>query len=253
MMTLAADWIVPDWPAPATVRSLVTTRGDSAAPFGEFNLALHVADDSRRVQANRDELQRLLAVNQLQWLQQVHGTSVVSLPCSMAVTPEADALYSSIPGSALAVLTADCLPVLLCDRQGSEIAVAHAGWRGLAAGILNNTLASFQQPAGQLMAWLGPAISQAHFEVGGEVRQAFLASPVFMNLPGTADAFIPSDRLGHYYCDLYELARLSLRGAGVRDIYGGDYCTYGDPQRFYSFRREPVCGRMATLIMLQKR
>lgn len=102
------------------------------------------------------------------------------------------------------------------------------------------------------MAWLGPAISQAHFEVGGEVRQAFLSSPVFMDLPGTADAFIASGSPGHYYCDLYQLARLSLRGAGVRAIYGGEYCTYGDPQRFYSFRREPVCGRMATLIMLQK-
>ena len=251
-MTRAADWIVPDWPAPATVRAVVTTRGDSAAPFGDFNLALHVADGSRRVQANRDELQRLLAVNQLQWLQQVHGASVISLPCSTAVTPEADALYSNIPGSALAVLTADCLPVLLCDRQGREIAVAHAGWRGLAAGVLGNTVASFQQSAGQLLAWLGPAISQAHFEVGTEVKQAFLASPVFMDLPGIADAFKPSARPGHYYCDLYQLARIALLGAGVYDIYGGGYCTYGDPQRFYSFRREPVCGRMATLIMLQK-
>lgn len=252
-MTIAADWIVPDWPAPASVRSVVTTRGDSVAPFGNFNLALHVTDDSRRVQANRDELRRLLDLDQLQWLQQVHGTAVLSLPCTAAVTPEADALYSRIPGSALAVLTADCLPVLLCDRQGREIAVAHAGWRGLAGGILGNTVASFQQPAGQLLAWLGPAISQAHFEVGGEVRQAFLASPVFRDLQGTADAFLPSDRPGHYYCDLYQLARLSLRGAGVGDIYGGDYCTYGDPQRFYSFRRDPVCGRMATLITLQKR
>ena len=150
-MTRAADWIAPDWPAPATVRAVVTTRGNSAAPFGDFNLALHVADDRQRVEANRDELLRLLAVNQLQWLQQVHGTSVVSLPCSTAVTPKADALYSNIPGSALAVLTADCLPVLLCDRQGREIAVAHAGWRGLAAGVLSNTVASFQQSAGQLL------------------------------------------------------------------------------------------------------
>ena len=249
--SIDGDWVVPDWPAPEGVSARVTTRCGVDTGYGDFNLALHVDDDSERVQANREHLQQSLAVDGIQWLQQVHGVGVVSVSRLRPVAPAADALYSSTRGLALAVLTADCLPVLFCDREGSEIAVAHAGWRGLAGGILSHTLARFQQPPESVLVWLGPAISQPHFEVGPELRQAFLGSPGFGSLRGIAGAFLPSARAGHYTCDLYALARLTLRAAGVRHIYGGDYCTYGDSRRFYSYRREPVCGRMATLIALR--
>jgi hypothetical protein len=250
-MNIDGGWIVPDWPAPAGVSALVTTRRGAGTPYGDFNLALHVGDDSERVEANRAQLKQRLAVDGIQWLQQVHGVGVVNVSRSRPEAPEADALYSSTRGLALAVMTADCLPVLFCDREGSEIAVAHAGWRGLAGGILSYTLAQFQQPPESVFVWLGPAISQVYFEVGPELRQVFLRSPAFNGLRGTVGAFLPATRAGYYYCDLYALARLSLRAAGVCHIYGGDYCTYGDSRRFYSYRREPVCGRMATTIALQ--
>jgi hypothetical protein len=250
-MSIDGDWIVPDWPAPASVLARVTTRSGVGSVYGGYNLALHVGDDSGQVQANREHLRQRLAVDGIQWLQQVHGVGVVSVSRSQPLAPEADALYSRSRGLALAVLTADCLPVLFCDREGGEVAVAHAGWRGLAGGILSHTLKQFQQSPDSILAWLGPAISQAHYEVGAELRAAFLRSPAFRGLRGTAGAFLPATRAGHYYCDLYGLARLSLQAAGVRHIYGGDYCSYNDQRHFYSYRREPVCGRMATTIALR--
>jgi hypothetical protein len=199
--------------------------------------------------ANRALLQRKLQVDGVQWLQQEHTSRAIVVDAVSSTAPCADALYTRVPGIALAVLTADCLPVLLSSSDGSEIAVAHAGWRGLANGILPNTLACFTQPAASILAWMGPAIGPRHFEVGAEVRQAFLDSSAFISESQTLAAFMPSTRPGHYYCDLYALARLCLESAGVRHIYGGGYCTFAEPQRFYSYRRQPTCGRMATIIV----
>ncbi len=252
MNSTAWGWITPDWPAPPGVVALVTTKGIGEGDYGGFNLALTVDDDPVRVQANRRELKQRLGVDAIQWLRQVHGSTVLPVSGLQQPEPAADGLYTRTPGLALAVLTADCLPVLFCNEEGSEVAVAHAGWRGLAAGILNRTLERFGQAPAALIAWLGPAIGQTQFEVGEEVRAAFLESPAFRNVPGVAGAFRDSGRAGHYHCDLYRLARLNLQAAGLRRIHGGDYCTLSDSERFYSYRRRPVCGRMASLIALQK-
>jgi YfiH family protein len=227
---------------------MVTTNGADSSGYGGFNLALHVGDDAAKVRANRKRLQRQIGADSLQWLQQVHSNRVVEISSVLSDEPQADAVYSTARGIGLAVLTADCLPVLFCDRRGSAIAAAHAGWRGLASGILTNTVACFDQAPGELMAWLGPAIGPSNFEVGPEVRAAFSDNPGLQCLNA---AFTPSPREGHYYCDLYALARCNLQAAGVQQIYGGDYCTYGEQARFYSYRRQGVCGRMATIIFCE--
>jgi YfiH family protein len=245
------QWIIPEWPAPTNVRALVTTRGTGGDTYGDCNLALHVGDDPPRVKANRAQLQRQFGAESIQWLQQVHGTRVVEVVGSGIDEPNADGLYSAAAGIALAVMTADCLPVLFCDRQGTAIAAAHAGWRGLAKGILADTIACFDQPAGELMAWLGPAIGPCHFEVGAEVRAAFYDNPQFAGVEQLAGAFVPSPQAGHYFCDLYALARHGLKLGGLEHVYGGDFCTYRDASLFYSYRRQGVCGRMATIIMRQ--
>ncbi len=245
------QWIVPQWPAPTNVKALVTTRGTGGDTYGDFNLALHVGDDRHRVAANRAQLQRQFGAESIQWLQQIHGTRVLEVAGPSTDEPHADGLYSTAPGIALAIMTADCLPVLFCDRHGTAIAAAHAGWRGLANGILADTIACFERPAGQLMAWLGPAIGPRHFEVGEEVRAAFYNNEQFAGVEQLAGAFVPSFKAGHYYCDLYALARHSLRLCGLERVYGGDFCTYRDASLFYSYRRQGVCGRMATIIMRQ--
>lgn len=242
------QWVVPQWPAPSNIRALVTTRAAGGDAYQGFNLALHVGDEPGRVNANRMQLQHQLGVDAVQWLQQVHGTRVLEVTHQQSVAPQADGLYSTAPGIALAVMTADCLPVLFCDRSGTAIAVAHAGWRGLAGGILTNTIACFNRPPEQLMAWLGPAIGPCHFEVGEDVWAAFYNNPRFAGVEQLAGAFVPSSRAGHYYCDLYALARFSLRWGGVNAVYGGGFCTYHDASRFYSYRRQGACGRMATII-----
>lgn len=242
------ECIRPAWPAPAGVRSLVTTRGaDNELPHG-FNLATSVGDDPSRVAARRLYLQEHLGLTGIQWLTQVHGDRVVELEQCMPTAPEADALYTRTPGLGLAVLTADCLPVLLCSEDGSEVAAAHAGWRGLAAGIIDRTVERFQCAPASLRAWLGPAISQPCFEVGGEVKDAFLHSPAFAVAGGVEAAFIPAAREGHFYGDLYQLARLNLQALGVPRVYGGEFCTFTDKARFFSYRRQSPCGRMATVI-----
>ncbi len=240
-------WFAPQWPAPPQVRALVTTRGAANSAYGEFNLALHVGDEPRTVIANRAFLQRGVGADSVQWLQQVHGNRVLEINGAKSDEPQADAIYSAARGVALAVLTADCLPVLLCSPD--EVAVAHAGWRGLASGILAATVACFRQPPEELLAWLGPAIGPSHFEVGAEVRAAFYDNPRFPGVDNLSGAFTPSPRRGHYYCDLYALARCSMQSVGVRQIYGGGFCTYREKRRFYSYRRQGVCGRMATIIM----
>lgn len=250
-------FIEPDWPAPAGVFALSTTRqgGSSLPPFDSFNLAQHVADDPALVAANRALLARALpAESQVHWLHQVHGVRVVQAGQG-AVCPEADASWSEQAGAVCAVMTADCLPVLFCSRSGDRVAAAHAGWRGLLGGVLEATLEALAAPPGEMLAWLGPAIGPAAFEVGAEVRDAFLAA---QGADQQADhqaiehCFQPSTaRAGHYFADLYALARTRLTDAGITAIYGGDYCTYSDSQRFFSYRRDGQTGRMASLIMLR--
>jgi YfiH family protein len=246
--------LIPDWPAPATVRAAVTTRagGVSPAPWDSLNLGMHVGDDPARVAENRARLQAALvavaAADAPQWLNQVHGTTVVEAePDSArraACLPDADAVTTSARHLPCVVMTADCLPVFFCDRAGTRVAVAHAGWRGLCEGVLEATLAVFPDPA-QVLAWLGPAIGPAAFEVGGEVREAFMARQ-----PGAAACFRPSPNPGRFLADIYGLARLRLAAAGVADIGGGGLCTFSDRERFYSYRRDGQTGRLASVIWL---
>jgi YfiH family protein len=232
--------------------------GCSSAPFDQSNLALHVQDDPQSVLANRRSLVESLNLpTQPLWLDQVHSTDIVYasgayLPDSTD-TLQADGSYSDQSGAVCAVLTADCLPVLLCDRAGTRIAAAHAGWRGLCGGILRKTVATFKQPPDQILAYLGPAIGPQVFEVGGEVLQAFLhqAQNSEQQQAITA-AFTRRESAGDkYLADLYALARAELRASGVTQIYGGDYCSYSDSERFYSYRREPKTGRNGSLIWLR--
>lgn len=241
-------FIQPDWPAPPTVKAIVTTRlgGVSAPPFDGFNLALHVGDAAEAVLSNRARLQSVLNTPAApQWLEQVHGVEVVQ---ASAGAPAAcgDAVITNSVGLPCAVLTADCLPVLLCDRQGAQVAAVHAGWRGLARGVIEATLKRFDRPAADILAWLGPAIGPKHFEVGEEVRTDFVAQQ-----SSAIAAFQPSQRAGHWMADLYQLARLRLAAAGVKQVYGGDFCTFSDTQRFFSYRRAAVTGRMASLIWIE--
>jgi polyphenol oxidase len=242
-------WIFPDWPAPRAVHAAVTTRdgpGISQSPFGRFNLGLRSGDDTQAVRSNRSALHQSLDLPaEPRWLRQVHGTTVAELgPLPSPEEPEADAAVSRLPGTVLAILTADCLPVLFCADDGSGIGAAHAGWRGLAAGVLEETIEQMQRPAASLMAWLGPCIGAASYEVGEDVHKTFHGQHA-----DTAKAFEPT-RAGHWLCDLALLARQRLQAAGVTRIYGGGFDTRTDT-RFYSYRREGArSGRFASLIWL---
>ncbi len=237
------DCLLPDWPAPARVRALVTTRagGVSRGPYASMNPADHVGDDPAAVAENRARLRKWLPAEPL-WLNQVHGTAVYRV--EQGGSREADAAVSRTPGAVCAVLTADCLPVLLCDRAGTVVAAAHAGWRGLAAGVIEATVAAMASPAAELLAWLGPAIGPAAFQVGEEVRAAFLAVD-----PDAAAAFV-ADGPGKWRADLYDLARRRLARVGVMAVYGGGLCTHSDARRFFSYRRDGPTGRMASLVWL---
>lgn len=245
------QWITPDWPAPERVRSLVSTRTGkfSQPPWNGFNTALHVGDDAGRVLAcRRFFLQKAEAGSEPQWLDQVHGTDVVEAR-SDARAQTADACFTRAPGQICTLHTADCLPVFFTDQQGEQVALAHAGWRGLAEGILERTLATFSCPSEQILCWLGPAISQPYFEVGPEVRARFLESQ-----PVPEGAFRLSGRVSeqgdHYFADLCCLARARLNAAGVHNIYGGNLCTYSD-SRFFSYRRQHPTGRLLSAIWIQ--
>ena len=249
----APDFLLPDWPAPAHVRALSTSRGlaaqsqfgSSAGIYAGLNLGTHVGDIPDAVLANRQLLQQYCDLpQQPAWLNQVHGIAVLDLDLWQGQLTDADASVTSIPGLAAVVMTADCLPVLFCDRQGNKVAAAHAGWRGLCDGVLEATLQHFPEPA-EVLAWLGPAIGPTNFEIGSEVRAAFVAKD-----EQAAAAFVPSINPGKYLADIYLLARQRLQAAGVSAIYGGDYCTVADPQRFYSYRRDGQTGRQASLIWL---
>ncbi len=234
------------WPAPARVRTLVTTRdgGVSLAPYASLNLGQHVGDDPAAVAENRARLRACLPAEPF-WLNQVHGIGVQEA-CADApdVPPDADAGFTRQPGVVCAVMTADCLPVLLTDRSGSVVAAAHAGWRGLCNGIIEATIARMAVPASDILAWLGPAIGPDAFEVGPEVRAAFMAHD-----PTAASAFaaIPD---GKYLADIYLLARQRLNACGVTDVHGGDACTVTERERYFSYRRDGRTGRMASLIWL---
>jgi YfiH family protein len=236
----------PDWPAPARVRAFCTTRagGCSEGPWFSLNLGERCGDDPQRVKQNRDRVAALLPAEPY-WLHQVHGTEVVRHPGRSAgpgkAPPEADALIANRPGEVCAVLAADCLPVLFCDRAGTRVAAAHAGWRGLAAGVLQATVRALGAEPDDLLVWLGPAIGPAVYEVGPEVAQAFAGHDAGLR-PGRGD--------GRWLLDLYTLARLKLAEAGVHAVHGGGLCTFSDPARFFSFRRDGTTGRMASVIWL---
>lgn len=241
------DWIEPDWPAPAQVRTVITTRrcGVSASPFDAFNLADHVGDDPESVRRNREQLRKVLGFSsEPRWLEQVHGCDVAEED-SWESACQADAATATRPGTVCAVLTADCLPLLICNRSGSRVAAVHAGWRGLAAGVIEATLGRFEDAPSELLVWLGPAIGPAAFEVGPEVREAFLA------VHPTDEICFVSNRPGHWLADIYQLARNRLQRAGIGYVGGGDYCTVSEPERFFSYRRDGITGRMASLIWLE--
>lgn len=237
-------WLTPDWPAPANVRACVTTRagGVSLEPFDSFNLGDHVGDDPAAVAENRRRLTAELGCRPA-WLSQVHGIDVVE--ADPAVVSTADASWSATRGIACTIMTADCLPALFCDRAGTRVGAAHAGWRGLAGGVLEATVDAMGVAPAELLVWLGPSIGPRAFEVGAEVREAFLV--------GHAEAeraFVPSANAGKFMADIYELARIRLAAKGVTAVYGGDFCTFTENERFYSYRRSSRTGRLASLIWL---
>lgn len=239
--------IIPDWPAPERVRSCSTTRhgGFSEGAYHSLNLGAHVGDDLATVEKNRRQLCSLAGLPAMpHWLNQVHGTQLVTLPGNANSVPDADAVTTTQTGQVCAVMTADCLPVIFCSADGLQVAAAHAGWRGLCNGVLENTLAGFRVPASEILAWMGPAIGPQAFEVGPEVRAAFLAqdSAATQAFTATAD--------GKYLADLWSLARMRLHRAGVKQIFGGGLCTYSGSDDFFSYRRERVTGRLATLVWL---
>lgn len=241
----AKDWITPDWPAPTNVRALVTTRsgGYSVAPYATLNLGLQVGDDVRAVRRNREMVAALLP-GEPYWLEQVHGIEVADASAPWEGVPAcADAAVACRSERVCVVMTADCLPVLLCDIAGTTVAAAHAGWRGLAAGVLEATVRRMACAPASIMAWLGPAIGPAHFEVGDEVRERFLAID-----RAAGAAFMPGCTHGKWMADLYALARLRLAAAGVTCVSGGTMCTHEDSVRFFSYRRDGMTGRFASLI-----
>jgi polyphenol oxidase len=245
--TLSTHYIIPDWPAAAAVRSLITTRvgGVSQGPYASFNLGRSVGDDAAAVAANRVTLRQSLPAEPL-WLKQIHGVTVVDA-AQAAPSSAADASFAQVPGVVCAVQIADCMPVLLCDRAGTTVAAAHAGWRGLCHGVIENTLAAMRLEGREALAYLGPAIGPRNFEVGLEVRAAFIerdarAGECFVH--GQGDRWL---------ADLYALARQRLNALGITQIYGGGYCTVQERERFFSYRRDGITGRMAALIWLEQK
>lgn len=244
-MSVIDNCIIPDWPAPKNVHALQTTRigGVSVAPYHNFNLGDHVGDAAQAVARNRQLLSSILPTEPV-WLQQVHGT-VVADADSAGCLVQADAAVARRRGSVCVVMTADCLPVLLCDDAGTVVGAAHAGWKGLAAGVIEATVQAMNIAPHKLLAWLGPAISQRAFEVGEDVREAFVAQHA-----QACEAFIPGAN-GKWMADIYLLAQQRLHALGISRVYGGEHCTYSDPAHFFSYRRDGVTGRMGTFIWLE--
>jgi YfiH family protein len=245
------DYLIPDWPAPEKVSAVITLRGRGAslAPYDHFNLANHVDDNPGQVAANRSLLREQLDFTwEPVWLDQVHGNKVVYAPNNLSL-PAADGAYTDVKNQPCVILTADCMPVLLCNKQGTQVAAVHAGWRGLCDGIISKALEQFASDD-QVMAYLGPAISAKHFEVGAEVRSAFLSKTVADDEIGSIKKAFTEVSQGQYLADLYALARVELVKKGVTQIFGGEFCSYRQSELFYSYRREKVCGRNASLIWL---
>jgi YfiH family protein len=244
-MSLLEHLISPDWPAPVNVKALQTTRlgGISSAPYDSLNLGDHVGDAPLAVERNRILLNTLLP-NEPVWLEQVHGTRVADADMADCL-PQADACIARHRDAVCVVMTADCLPLLLCDRQGSVVGAVHAGWKGLAAGVIETTVHRMKVNPANLMAWLGPAIGQQAFEVGSEVRALFVDAD-----PKASAAFM-TGHPGKWFTDIYALARLRLNAMGITQIYGGDYCTYHEREKFFSYRRDGATGRMGTFIWLE--
>lgn len=241
-MTGIKHWLVPDWPAPANIHAATTLRtgGVSLGTFSSLNPATHVSDDNERVRQNRQILRVMLDLPaEPVWLEQIHSNRAVKA-LKTAIVEQADASYSNESGVVCAVMTADCLPLLVCSTDGVQIAAIHAGWRGLLAGVITNTVVAMQQQ--DLLVWLGPAIGPDCFEVGPEVREAFLEKSASFN-----DAFKQQGN-GKWLADIYQLARIELAALGIVNVYGGTHCTFTEHERFYSYRRESQTGRMATLI-----
>ena len=238
------DWITPEWPAAKRVRALITTRagGVSSGEFASLNLSARVGDDPQHVARNRAILGAYLPAEPA-WVKQVHGAVVIEAAKAMSGT-EADGLVTRVAGAVCAVLTADCLPVLLADRAGKTVGIAHAGWRGLAAGIIENVVRAMDVPASDLIAYIGPGIGPQRYEVGEDVREAFVGKE-----PDAAAAFV-SRQNGKYLVDLHRLAQRRLSDAGVHEVHGASVCTVSD-ERFFSFRRDRVTGRMASLVWLE--
>lgn len=244
-------WIAADWPAPPRVRAVTTTRhglGVSQAPFDQLDLGLRNGDDVDAVRENRRLLETALELpSSPRWLRQVHGLDVVRFDGTDAAGDEAqaDASVTSTPGVVLAILTADCLPMVVAARDGSEVATAHAGWKGLSGGVLEATVGAMHASPDDCIAWLGPAAGPSIYEIGEEVRDAFLARDT------RADAAFVPTRPGHWLVDLYAIARQRLAAAGVHDVHGGTHCTITESQSFFSHRRDQQTGRMATLAWIE--
>ena len=245
-MSLPAQWLVPDWPAPARVRAFVTTRagGTSEGEYASMNLGMNSGDDAARVAANR-AVARSHLPGEPAYLAQVHGIDVVNVDEPAGERARADAAVATKPGRVAVVLTADCMPLFLCERGGRSVAVAHAGWRGMAAGVVENAVRALRCEPRDVLAWMGPTIGPDAFEVGPEVREAFMARDT-----GAAQAFRPGAP-GKYLADLYHLARQRLAAAGVTHVDGGGFCTFHEPERFFSYRRVPKSGRMGAFIWIE--
>jgi YfiH family protein len=240
-----ASWLRADWPAPVGVvaGTSLRTGGVSTGRYNSLNLGPHVGDESSNVAENRRRFLEACDLPQEPvWLSQVHGTRVIIDPSAYGNPPRADAVLSRSAGAVCAVLTADCLPVLFASLDGTEVAAAHAGWRGLLDGVLEAAVSAMSAPPGRILAWLGPAISHQSFEVGPEVRERFC------DRDAAAVAHFTENARGRWQADLYGLARQRLQTAGLRQVYGGGFCTYADPQRFFSYRRDGECGRMCSFV-----
>lgn len=239
-------FIIPDWPAPQNVKAISTTRdgGVSRAPYEHLNLGTHVGDDLQLVLKNRQLLTALAKLPEPpRWLEQVHGINIID-SSDWQENIEADAIFSQHRNHVCTVMTADCLPLLLCNQQGDCVAAVHVGWRGLAAGIIEKSLTRFSCKPSDILAWLGPAIGPAQFEVGQDVYDAFTKNDI-----NAKTAFVATDKR-LYHADIYKLARQQLQKKGVLEIFGGDFCTVSDKQRFFSYRRDGITGRMASMIWI---
>ncbi|WP_020560023.1 peptidoglycan editing factor PgeF [Thiofilum flexile] len=245
---LKQGWLLPDWPAPHNIHAFTTTRqgGVSAAPYDRLNLGDHVDDVPMAVARNRQLVGDIAQLpSEPLWLKQVHGTVVMGMEGGGSCYPTADASIALKPKQVCVVMTADCLPVLFCNKSGTKVAAAHAGWRGLCDGMLEQTVQAFQEPPSELLVWIGPGIGSNAFEVGAEVRAEFIAIDA-----KAESAFQLAPKAGKWLGDLYQIARQRLANVGVTAVYGGDYCTYTDSERFFSYRRDGKTGRMGSFIWM---